>query len=56
MAQQKGLSNADAAQTLHPIQQASMTSGPSAHLCRCGNYTAIIQAAQRAGAAIAKAR
>jgi isoquinoline 1-oxidoreductase alpha subunit len=93
-AQQKGLSNADAAQTLHPIQQAWIeeqtplcgfcqngmmikatellervatpsvaeikeaftTSGPSAHLCRCGSYTAIIEAVQRAGAAMAKAR
>jgi aerobic-type carbon monoxide dehydrogenase small subunit (CoxS/CutS family) len=82
----KGLSKADAAQTLHPVQDAWIeeqaplcgfcqngmmikatellehtpsptvaeikaaltTSGPSAHLCRCGSYTAIIQAVQRA--------
>jgi len=87
-AQQKGLSAADAAKTLHPVQQAWIeeqtplcgfcqngmmikatellektpapsvaeikaaftTSGPSAHLCRCGSYTAIIEAVQRAGA------
>ena len=85
-AKQKGLPEADAAKTLHPVQQAWIeeqtplcgfcqngmmikatellesnvspsvaeiktaftTSGPSAHLCRCGSYTAIIQAVQRA--------
>lgn len=85
-AQQKGLSQAEAEKTLHPVQQAWIeeqtplcgfcqngmmikatellegtasptvaeikaaftTSGPSAHLCRCGSYTAIIQAVQRA--------
>lgn len=85
-AQQKGLSQAEAKKTLHPVQQAWIeeqtplcgfcqngmmikatellegtasptvaeikaaftTSGPSAHLCRCGSYTAIIQAVQRA--------
>jgi len=85
-AQQKGLPQAEAAKTLHPVQQAWIeeqtplcgfcqngmmikatellervatpsvaeikeaftTSGPSAHLCRCGSYTAIIQAVQRA--------
>ena len=93
-AKQKGLSPADAAKTLHPVQQAWIeeqtplcgfcqngmmikatellertttptvaeikeaftTSGPSAHLCRCGSYTAIIQAVQRAAAVMAKAR
>jgi isoquinoline 1-oxidoreductase alpha subunit len=30
------------------IKEAFTTSGPSAHLCRCGSYTAIIQAVQRA--------
>ena len=93
-AQQKGLSQADATQTLHPIQdawieeqtplcgfcqngmmikatellervatptvaeikEAFTTSGPSAHLCRCGSYTAIIQAVQRAATTMAKAR
>jgi isoquinoline 1-oxidoreductase alpha subunit len=85
-AQQKGLAQAEAEKTLHPVQQAWIeeqtplcgfcqngmmikatellervatpsvaeikeaftTSGPSAHLCRCGSYTAIIQAVQRA--------
>ncbi len=93
-AQQKGLSQADATQTLHPIQdawieeqtplcgfcqngmmikatellervasptvaeikEAFTTSGPSAHLCRCGSYTAIIQAVQRAATTMAKGR
>jgi aerobic-type carbon monoxide dehydrogenase small subunit (CoxS/CutS family) len=93
-AKQKGLSAADAAKTLHPVQQAWIeeqtplcgfcqngmmikatelleqvatptvaeikdaftTSGPSAHLCRCGSYTAIIEAVQRAGALMAKGR
>ena len=85
-AKQKGLSEADAAKTLHPIQQAWIeeqtplcgfcqsgmmikatellervvsptlveikeaftTSGTSPHLCRCGSYTAIIQAVDSA--------
>jgi len=93
-AQQKGLSQADAAKTLHPVQEAWIeeqtplcgfcqngmmikatellesnatptvteikaaftTSGPSPHLCRCGSYTAIIEAVQRAGKAMAKGR
>ena len=91
-AKQKGLSEADAAKTLHPLQEAWIeeqtplcgfcqngmmikatelleqvaspsvaqikeafsTSGPSPHLCRCGSYTAIIQAVQRAATAMAK--
>lgn len=91
-AAQKGLSQADAARTLHPVQEAWIaeqtplcgfcqngmmikatellervasptvaqikeaftTSGPSPHLCRCGSYTAIIQAVQRAATAMAK--
>jgi isoquinoline 1-oxidoreductase alpha subunit len=90
-AKQKGLSEAEAAQTLHPVQEAwiaeqtplcgfcqngmmikatellervsspsvaqikeAFTSGVSPHLCRCGSYTAIIQAVQRAGTAMAK--
>jgi isoquinoline 1-oxidoreductase alpha subunit len=91
-AQQKSLSQADAAKTLHPVQQAWIeeqtplcgfcqngmmikatellervasptvaeikeaftTSGPSAHLCRCGSYTAIIEAVQRAASTMAK--
>ena len=91
-ARQRGLSAAEAAHTLHPVQQAWIeeqtplcgfcqngmmikatellesnnrpsvdevkaaltTGGPSAHLCRCGSYTAILEAVQRAGAAMAK--
>src|SRR5579863_6580346 len=93
-AKQKGLSTSEAANTLHPIQEAWIeeqtplcgfcqngmmikateliervsspsvaeikaaftTSGPSAHLCRCGSYTAIIEAVQRAATAMAKGR
>jgi isoquinoline 1-oxidoreductase alpha subunit len=36
------------------IKEAFTTSGPSAHLCRCGSYTAIIEAVQRAAATISK--
>lgn len=39
--------------TVAEIKQA-FTSGVSPHLCRCGSYTAIIQAVQRAGAAMAR--
>ena len=91
-ATQKGLSPAEAAKTLHPVQEAWIeeqtplcgfcqngmmikatellehtpsptlteikaaftTSGPSAHLCRCGSYTAIIQAVQRASKQMSK--
>jgi isoquinoline 1-oxidoreductase alpha subunit len=35
--------------------KAAFTSGPSPHLCRCGTYTAIIQAVQRAATAMTKA-
>ena len=38
------------------IKAAFTTSGPSAHLCRCGSYTAIIQAVQLAGTMMAKGR
>jgi len=34
----------------------AFTSGPSPHLCRCGSYTAIIDAVQRASTLMAKAR
>jgi len=37
------------------IKAAFTTSGPSAHLCRCGSYTAIIEAVQRAATVMAKA-
>src|SRR5436190_8260138 len=90
---QKGLPAADAAKTLHPVQQAwideqvpmcgfcqngmmikatelleqtpsptldqirdAFVSGPSPHLCRCGTYSAIIAAVQRAAVVMAKAR
>jgi isoquinoline 1-oxidoreductase alpha subunit len=43
-----------ASPTVAEIKEAFTTSGPSAHLCRCGSYTAIIQAVQRAGHAMAK--
>ena len=42
--------------SLAQIKEAFTTSGPSAHLCRCGSYTAIIEAVQRASALMAKAR
>ena len=40
--------------TIDDIKQALTTSGPSPHLCRCGTYTAIIQAVQRAANAMTK--
>jgi isoquinoline 1-oxidoreductase alpha subunit len=40
--------------TVAEIKEAFTTSGPSPHLCRCGSYTAIIQAVQRAATAMAK--
>lgn len=93
-AKQKGLSGAEAAKALHPVQeawieeqtplcgfcqngmmikatellesnanptvaqikQAFTTSGPSPHLCRCGSYTAIIDAVQKAATVMAKGR
>jgi aerobic-type carbon monoxide dehydrogenase small subunit (CoxS/CutS family) len=42
--------------TLAQIKEAFTTSGPSPHLCRCGSYTAIIEAVQRASAMMAKGR
>lgn len=89
-AEKQGLSVADAARTLHPIQQAWIdeqvpqcgycqsgmmiaaadllaknsnptvaqikdaftNTGPSPHLCRCGTYSAIIDAVQRAAQAM----
>ncbi|HEX5227113.1 MAG TPA: (2Fe-2S)-binding protein [Bryobacteraceae bacterium] len=91
-AKQKNLSSADAAKTLHPVQEAWIeeqtplcgycqngmmikatellesnakpsvaeiktaftTSGPSAHLCRCGSYVAIIDAVRRASQIMAE--
>jgi isoquinoline 1-oxidoreductase alpha subunit len=40
--------------TVPQIKEAFTTSGPSAHLCRCGSYTAIIQAVQHAAVLMAK--
>jgi len=45
-----------ASPTVAEIKAAFTTSGPSAHLCRCGSYTAIIQAVQRAATTMAKGR
>jgi isoquinoline 1-oxidoreductase alpha subunit len=45
-----------ASPTVAEIKAAFTTSGPSAHLCRCGSYTAIIQAVQRAAMAMAEGR
>ncbi|HUA86267.1 MAG TPA: (2Fe-2S)-binding protein [Bryobacteraceae bacterium] len=36
------------------IKEAFTTSGPSAHLCRCGSYTAIIDAVRRAARLMAE--
>jgi len=93
-AKQKGLSAAEAEETLHPVQQAWIaeqtpqcgfcqngmmikatellesnpnpsvaqikeaftTSGISPNLCRCGTYTAIIEAVQNAATLMAKGR
>jgi isoquinoline 1-oxidoreductase alpha subunit len=40
--------------TVTEIKEAFTTSGPSPHLCRCGTYTAIIQAVQLAATQMAK--
>jgi isoquinoline 1-oxidoreductase alpha subunit len=90
-ASQKRLAAADAAKTLHPVQQAwideqvpmcgfcqsgmmikatellestpsptvaqiktAFMSGPSPHLCRCGTYSAIVEAVQHAATLMAK--
>ena len=42
------LLESNATPTVAEIKEAFTTSGPSAHLCRCGSYTAIIEAVQRA--------
>ena len=36
------------------IKAAFTTSGPSAHLCRCGSYTAILEAVRRASSLMTK--
>ncbi|MGA7415185.1 MAG: (2Fe-2S)-binding protein [Bryobacteraceae bacterium] len=43
-----------ASPTVTEIKEAFTTSGTSPHLCRCGSYTAIIQAVQRAATTMAK--
>jgi isoquinoline 1-oxidoreductase alpha subunit len=45
-----------ASPTVTEIKEAFTTSGPSPHLCRCGSYTAIIEAVGRAATAMAKGR
>jgi isoquinoline 1-oxidoreductase alpha subunit len=42
--------------SLAQIKQAFTTDGPSPHLCRCGSYTAIIEAVQRAAKTMARGR
>jgi isoquinoline 1-oxidoreductase alpha subunit len=42
--------------TVAEIKEAFTTSGPSAHLCRCGSYTAIIEGVQRAATVMGKGR
>ena len=42
--------------TVAEIKEAFTTSGPSPHLCRCGSYTAIIEAVERAATVMAKGR
>jgi len=50
------LLESNATPTVEEIKQAFTSSGPSAHLCRCGSYTAIIEAVKRASTVMAKAR
>ena len=49
------LLEATPAPTVAQIKNAFM-SGPSPHLCRCGRYSAILEAVQRAATLMAKAR
>jgi isoquinoline 1-oxidoreductase alpha subunit len=46
----------NATPTVAQIKEAFTTSGPSPHLCRCGSYTAIIDAVRHAATLMAKAR
>jgi len=48
------LLEANPAATVAQIKDAFTNSGPSPHLCRCGSYTAIIDAVRRAGATMAR--
>ena len=42
--------------TVAQIKEAFTTSGPSAHLCRCGSYVAIIDAVKHAATIMAKGK
>src|ERR1700692_4040047 len=44
----------NASPSVGEIKEAFTTSGPSAHLCRCGSYTAILEAVQRAAKVMAE--
>src|SRR5215469_334253 len=46
----------NATPSVSEIKEAFTTSGPSPHLCRCGSYTAIIEAVERASSVMAKGR
>jgi aerobic-type carbon monoxide dehydrogenase small subunit (CoxS/CutS family) len=48
------LLESNAAPTVAQIKEAFTSSGPSPHLCRCGSYTAIIDAVQHAAKIMAK--
>ena len=48
------LLESNASPTLPQIKAAFTTDGPSPHLCRCGSYTAIIDAVQHAATLMAK--
>jgi isoquinoline 1-oxidoreductase alpha subunit len=45
-----------ASPTVAEIKEAFTTSGQSPHLCRCGSYTAIIEAVERAATVMSKGR
>jgi isoquinoline 1-oxidoreductase alpha subunit len=44
------------APSVEQIKEAFTADGPSPHLCRCGSYSAIVEAVQRAATTMAKAR
>lgn len=44
----------NASPSVAEIKEAFTTSGPSPHLCRCGSYTAILEAVERAAETMAK--
>jgi isoquinoline 1-oxidoreductase alpha subunit len=50
------LLESNATPTVSQIKAAFSASGPSPHLCRCGSYTAIIDAVRHAAAIMAKGR